>query len=392
MSVSKWTQPLGAVIEEAGLISPEKREELVRIQAGMLALSRKQEGFSPDQKTNLWKIRSLDEVEKEIGRIGVYPADLDDAREDIDGKTAMPRDVPQIGQIALQTGAVSSEAKDALLIMQAGARMIEASDRLKEIGEQWRQAPGQEDPFVAGPDRHPLDGLVVNPRNPEEFARPWLKPPVEIGHEDEVNTAQCVEYAAALAVGLSARAPELSETKGFKSAIASFERAGIRSMLNAAGKLGTLTGEPMNIKQLGLDIEDRLEKDPLILVNSKEEGGQAAIIENIETYGFIKDSVTYSPKYIAEKDKSEIKIHPKEDDYAERLPGETDRADGKQPQKEGFLSRFADRMNETVVAVIETPGNRTRLTHEGQILIAHAVSDTPTMDVKRKAPSAPALK
>lgn len=216
-------KPTGELIES---FQDFDTSQVLEFQAALLAIKRTEEaaGLPADERTNLFKVSSHQEIADLMSAKRVHFEPFDEALREVKSKQGVPEGVPQAGMIAVSLGLVSRETKDALMAAQAGERTRMAAEDLEKIDG---KEPGNKAAF--------LDNLVRHRGNPEKQARFFIG---GFGKDPEnLKAAQAAQHLADLLKGAVALDPSQAADGALKDAAEAMKSVSSLAVRRSVGDL-----------------------------------------------------------------------------------------------------------------------------------------------------------
>lgn len=228
----KLNQPVLDLLADCGLITREQQNDILEIQARMLAVhrarnhmpffARGENGPIAREDRNM-----LSRLAAEMEWYAIDDAQLSAARKIVVSKAGMPADVPPVGVIAVEMGLIAPDAMEAYLLAQSGVALLEAAERFQTR-------------HTAAMPCSMNVALIHDPEEPDNVAR------AHIGkYEDNtaLTSAQAALHMVELADCVVATHPELAndmrfdELRGTATALAVLVLTKSADMMAERGRL-----------------------------------------------------------------------------------------------------------------------------------------------------------
>jgi hypothetical protein len=196
------------------------KQDVIDFQAGLLSIHNKEQNL--ENKTNLYSIRTKEDLKDKQAELGIKTEDVKKAKISVLSGKGMPREVPVAGMISVTLGLVSNETKDTLMEAQAGNRIIKAVEDI--------QAANQ----IVDKEKF-INGTIVDVRDSSKQARFFIG---GFGKDPEyLASAQANNHLADILAGSLALDKDNKKIPEVKEAMESLKNTGAKILGSAAMKL-----------------------------------------------------------------------------------------------------------------------------------------------------------
>lgn len=253
-------KPIGEIIRNFAAISEEQGNKIAAFQAKLVAIHKYEEAEKVPDKTNLYKISSVEEADAVIAANNIGKKFLSEGRKITDSNQGVPRDVPLFGDLAVKMGIVTNDVKNALLRAQAAERIVSAQEGHfdKTIGE-----------FFTATQSNNTD-KATEYLSEKMFSRPFIS---------DKEGIQAIQHLTDIVAGFNAAyKPKPEEVQKTNAAIFFL---GKHCYNEAAKNMATLTANPQN----NISTEEYSITD---VITSLDDIGQEKFVQQMKLLDFSK--------------------------------------------------------------------------------------------------------